>query len=48
MPTVKATGLEALGEVEDIAIVALPDGGTYPDATSLRRRRPTGSCATPS
>jgi uncharacterized protein len=27
----KATGLEALGEIEDIAIVALPDGGTYPD-----------------
>jgi phage tail sheath protein FI len=29
----KATGLEALGEVDDIAIVALPDGGTYDDAT---------------
>jgi phage tail sheath protein FI len=28
----KATGLEALGEIEDIAIVALPDGGTYADA----------------
>ena len=28
---VKATGLEALGEVEDIAIVALPDGGTFDD-----------------
>jgi phage tail sheath protein FI len=27
--TEKATGLEALGEVEDIAIVAVPDGGTY-------------------
>jgi phage tail sheath protein FI len=27
--TVKATGLEALGEIDDIAIVALPDGGTY-------------------
>lgn len=26
---VKATGLEALGEIDDIAIVALPDGGTY-------------------
>ena len=26
-PTVKATGLEALAEVEDIAIVALPDAG---------------------
>ncbi|MCO6454406.1 MAG: phage tail sheath subtilisin-like domain-containing protein [Pirellulaceae bacterium] len=25
----KATGLEALGEIEDLAIVALPDGGTY-------------------
>jgi Bacteriophage tail sheath protein len=30
--TKKATGLEALGEIEDIAIVALPDGGTYADA----------------
>jgi uncharacterized protein len=29
--TVKATGLEALGEIDDIAIVALPDGGTYDD-----------------
>src|SRR5207244_951718 len=28
-PEVKATGLEALAEVEDIAIVALPDGGTF-------------------
>ncbi len=27
--TQKATGLSALGEVDDIAIVALPDGGTY-------------------
>jgi phage tail sheath protein FI len=26
---VKATGLEALAEIDDIAIVALPDGGTY-------------------
>ena len=26
---VKATGLEALGEIDDIAIVALPDSGTY-------------------
>ncbi|MEK6405766.1 MAG: phage tail sheath subtilisin-like domain-containing protein [Acidobacteriota bacterium] len=25
----KATGLEALGEIDDIAIVALPDGGGY-------------------
>ncbi len=29
---VKATGLEALGELDDIAIVALPDGGTYDSA----------------
>jgi phage tail sheath protein FI len=29
---VKATGLAALGEMTDIAIVALPDGGTYDDA----------------
>lgn len=28
---VKATGLYALGEVDDIAIVALPDAGTYVD-----------------
>lgn len=28
---VKATGLEALGEIDDIAIVAAPDGGTYDD-----------------
>ncbi len=35
-PEVKATGLEALGEVEDIAIVALPDGGTYDDETLVR------------
>jgi phage tail sheath protein FI len=27
----KATGLAALGEVDDIAIVALPDGGAYED-----------------
>lgn len=27
----KATGLAALGEIDDIAIVALPDGGTYDD-----------------
>lgn len=27
--TRKATGLEALAEIDDIAIVALPDGGTY-------------------
>ena len=30
--TQKATGLEALGEVTDIAIVAAPDGGAYTDA----------------
>ncbi len=30
--TEKATGLEALGEIDDIAIVALPDGGAYDDA----------------
>lgn len=29
--TVKATGLAALGEIDDIAIVALPDSGTYGD-----------------
>lgn len=28
---IKATGLEALGEIDDIAIVALPDSGTYGD-----------------
>lgn len=27
---VKATGLHALGEIDDIAIVALPDSGAYP------------------
>src|SRR5437763_9632036 len=32
-PLKKATGLEALGEIDDIAIVALPDGGTYDDVT---------------
>jgi len=31
-PTRKATGLAALGEIDDIAIVALPDGGAMPDA----------------
>jgi phage tail sheath protein FI len=30
---IKATGLQALGEIDDIAIVALPDGGTYAAAT---------------
>jgi phage tail sheath protein FI len=29
--TVKATGLEALGELDDIAIEALPDSGAYDD-----------------
>ncbi|WP_250002277.1 phage tail sheath subtilisin-like domain-containing protein [Actinoplanes sp. M2I2] len=29
--TRKATGLAALAELEDVAIVALPDGGTYDD-----------------
>jgi phage tail sheath protein FI len=29
--TDKATGLSALGEIDDIAIVALPDSGTYDD-----------------
>jgi phage tail sheath protein FI len=29
--TKKATGLAALGEIDDIAIVALPDSGTYDD-----------------
>ena len=30
----KATGLAALGEIDDIAIVALPDGGAYDDVDS--------------
>ncbi|KAF0956746.1 MULTISPECIES: phage tail sheath family protein [Rhodococcus] len=30
-PRRKATGLRALGEIDDIAIVAVPDGGTYDD-----------------
>ena len=29
--SIKATGLEALGEIDDIAIVAAPDAGTYDD-----------------
>lgn len=33
---VKATGLEALGEIDDIAIVALPDGGTYASELDCR------------
>ena len=47
--TQKATGLEALGEIDDIAIVALPDGGTYDDADTVPggcrpadRRTPSG------
>ncbi len=32
----KATGLCALGEIDDIAIVALPDGGTYDDDVLIR------------
>jgi phage tail sheath protein FI len=35
-PNIKATGLEALGEIPDIAIIALPDGGTYDDATDCQ------------
>jgi phage tail sheath protein FI len=31
--SIKATGLAALGEIDDIAIVAVPDGGTYDDPT---------------
>ena len=34
--TEKATGLCALGEIDDIAIVALPDGGTYDDVELCR------------
>lgn len=30
-PALKATGLAALGEIDDIAIVALPDASTYDD-----------------
>ena len=33
---VKATGLEALGELEDIAIVALPDAGALDDDDSIQ------------
>lgn len=35
-PDLKATGLEALGEITDIAIIAFPDGGTYPDAINCQ------------
>ena len=34
--TKTATGLAALGEVDDIAIVALPDGGAYDDLTDCQ------------
>ena len=34
--TKTATGLAALGEVDDIAIVALPDGGAYDDLTECQ------------
>jgi hypothetical protein len=34
--TKKATGLEALGEIDDIAIVALPDGGALADELTCR------------
>ncbi len=33
---IKATGLEALGELPDIAIIAFPDGGTYDDQTECQ------------
>jgi hypothetical protein len=33
---VRATGLEALGELDDIAIVALPDAGALADSTSIQ------------
>jgi phage tail sheath protein FI len=32
---VRATGLEALGEVDDIAIVAVPDGGDHPNTKEI-------------
>jgi uncharacterized protein len=34
--TIKATGLEALGELDDIAIEALPDSGAYDDPVNSR------------
>lgn len=34
--TERATGLEALGELEDIAIVAIPDGGAMLDPDSIQ------------
>jgi hypothetical protein len=36
-PEQKATGLRALGEIDDIAIVALPDGGTYDDPVNCQQ-----------
>jgi phage tail sheath protein FI len=36
-PDIKATGLEALGEIEDIAIVAVPDGGDLGDEELTRQ-----------
>jgi len=38
-PTKKATGLEALGEVDDIAIVALPDSGALGDETLVAAQK---------
>lgn len=35
-PKVKGTGLAALGEIDDIAIVAAPDSGTYPTEEECR------------
>jgi Bacteriophage tail sheath protein len=35
--TLKATGLAALGEIDDIAIVALPDGGGMEDADASQQ-----------
>jgi phage tail sheath protein FI len=37
--TNKATGLEALGEIDDIAIVALPDGGAYIDDENIQAKQ---------
>ncbi|MFY9329617.1 MAG: phage tail sheath subtilisin-like domain-containing protein [Georgfuchsia sp.] len=34
--TERATGLEALGDIDDIAIVAIPDGGAMPDSVSVQ------------
>ncbi|ODS25058.1 phage tail protein [Candidatus Endobugula sertula] len=35
-PLIKATGLEALAEIDDISIVAMPDSGDLGDATASR------------